>query len=131
MLLPVEMPDAAGAVLTQVVPLLVKTLPLVPGATNCTASVPLPSTTLFKVNDVRPVPPLAAFSVPAKVMVPDPVTGPPDVVSPVVPPDTSTELTLAAVYVVEMTLPCQVPVAMVPKVVMLVLPAVGDAPKVL
>lgn len=41
-----------------------------------------------------PVPPLATFSVPAKVIVPDVVTGPPDVVKPVVPPDTLTEVTV-------------------------------------
>ena len=39
---------------------------------------------------VAPVPPLASASVPASVMVPDEVTGPPDVVNPVAPPDTPT-----------------------------------------
>jgi hypothetical protein len=43
-----------------------------------------------EVNDVRFVPPLAVASVPAKVIVPDVVIGPPDVVKPVVPPDTAT-----------------------------------------
>lgn len=42
---------------------------------------------------VKPVPPFATASVPARVIVPEEVTGPPDVVNPVVPPDTSTEVT--------------------------------------
>ena len=41
-----------------------------------------------------PVPPLAAISVPARVIVPDPVIGPPEVVSPVVPPETATLVTV-------------------------------------
>jgi hypothetical protein len=55
----------AGAELAQVVPLLDKTLPLVPGATNCTALVPLPRITLLAVNVAAPVPPAATGSVPA------------------------------------------------------------------
>ncbi len=43
---------------------------------------------------VAPVPPLATFNVPAIVMVPDVVTGPPEVVKPVVPPDTLTDVTV-------------------------------------
>ena len=42
---------------------------------------------------VEPVPPLVMVSVPASVMVPEFVIGPPEVVSPVVPPDTSTLIT--------------------------------------
>lgn len=42
---------------------------------------------------VTPVPPLATASVPAKVIVPEPVIGPPEVVKPVVPPETSTLVT--------------------------------------
>ena len=38
-------------------------------------------------------PPLAIARVPAKVIVPDVVIGPPDVVKPVVPPDTSIDVT--------------------------------------
>ena len=45
-------------------------------------------------GDVRPVPPLAAASVPARVMVPEVVTGPPLVVRPVVPPLTLTLVTV-------------------------------------
>lgn len=45
-----------------VVPLLVNTYPLVPGATVCTAPVPLPSKTLFAVRLVLPVPPFATVS---------------------------------------------------------------------
>ena len=43
---------------------------------------------------VEPVPPLATAKVPARVIVPLVVTGPPLVVSPVVPPETSTEVTV-------------------------------------
>jgi hypothetical protein len=42
---------------------------------------------------VEPVPPLDTFKVPPIVIVPDDVIGPPDVVKPVEPPETSTELT--------------------------------------
>ena len=54
---------APAAADTHVVPLLVSTLPLVPGATNCTAEVPLPRRTLLAVRVVAPVPPLATASV--------------------------------------------------------------------
>ena len=40
-----------------------------------------------------PVPPFTAARVPAKVIVPLVVIGPPDVVNPVVPPDTATLVT--------------------------------------
>ena len=43
---------------------------------------------------VRFVPPLATPNVPARVIVPEVVTGPPDVVKPVVPPDTLTLVTV-------------------------------------
>ena len=43
---------------------------------------------------VTPVPPLATASVPANVIVPDVVIGPPLVVSPVVPPLTATLVTV-------------------------------------
>ena len=43
---------------------------------------------------VAPVPPLAIANVPASVIVPEPVTGPPEVVKPVVPPDTSIDVTV-------------------------------------
>ena len=55
---------------------------------------------------VAPVPPFAAFNVPASVMVPVTVTGPPLVVSPVVPPDTSTLCTVPpAAGVAEIVMP--------------------------
>jgi hypothetical protein len=70
----VHVPDASkvwtsvlppdGAALVHVVPLDVSTLPDVPGATACRADVPLPSSTLFSVNDVAPVPPFATGNVP-------------------------------------------------------------------
>jgi len=43
---------------------------------------------------VAPVPPLVTASVPAMVIVPDVVTGPPLVVRPVVPPETSIDVTV-------------------------------------
>ena len=46
------------------------------------------------VEVVPPVPPLATAKVPATVIVHELVTGPPEVVKPVVPPDTSTEVTV-------------------------------------
>ena len=48
---------------------------------------------------VCPVPPLVIASVPANVIVPEPVIGPPETVSPVVPPDTSTLVTVPVVGV--------------------------------
>jgi hypothetical protein len=54
-----EVTVVAGAVLCHVVPLLVSTLPVVPGATTCKAEVPLPSRTLLAVNVAAPVPPEA------------------------------------------------------------------------
>lgn len=58
----VTVPLVAGAVDAQVVPLLVSTLPLVLGATNVGADVPLPRMTLLAVRVVRLVPPLATGS---------------------------------------------------------------------
>lgn len=54
---PFEAPLEDGAADVQVVPFDVNTLPEAPGATTCNADVPLPSNTLFAVNDVAPVPP--------------------------------------------------------------------------
>jgi len=51
-----------GAADVHVVPLEVNTLPLVPGATTCSALVPLPKSTLFAVNEVAPVPPCATVT---------------------------------------------------------------------
>ena len=50
-------PEAAGAVDCHVVPLLVKTLPDVLGATKLGVDVPLPKITLLAVKVVKPVPP--------------------------------------------------------------------------
>ena len=57
-------PVAAGVDETHVVPLLVRILPEVPGATTCKAEVPLPSNTLLAVRLDAPVPPLATPRVP-------------------------------------------------------------------
>jgi len=59
-----EKPPAAAAALVHVVPFDVNTLPDEPGATNCTADVPLPSRTLSAVKDDAPVPPDATGKVP-------------------------------------------------------------------
>jgi hypothetical protein len=61
------------------------------------AEVPAPNKMRPAVNEVDPVPPLATAKVPAKVIVPDVVIGPPDVVKPVVPPETATLETVAPV----------------------------------
>ena len=46
---------------------------------------------------VAPVPPLATARVPARVRVPEVVTGPPEKESPVVPPEASTLVTVPTV----------------------------------
>jgi len=56
--------------------------------------VPAPYNTRPALNDVTPVPPLATPNVPASVIVPAPVIGPPVVVKPVVPPLISTDVTV-------------------------------------
>lgn len=61
-----EPPPPAGAVLCQVVPLLVRTLPEVLGATKVGLLVPLPRMTLFAVSVASPVPPEATASVALK-----------------------------------------------------------------
>lgn len=57
MALPADIPLAAGGEDTQVVPLLVKTLPVVLGATVCNADVVFPNSTLLAAKVVAPVPP--------------------------------------------------------------------------
>jgi hypothetical protein len=69
MLKPADIPLAAGVDEAHVVPSEVNKLPLVPGATTCTADVPLPRTTLFAVIVVAPVPPLATGRVPVTLVV--------------------------------------------------------------
>jgi hypothetical protein len=56
-------PPPAGATLCQVVPLLVRTLPEVEGATKVGEEVPLPRITLSAVKVAKPVPPDATSSV--------------------------------------------------------------------
>ena len=58
-----------GATEVQFVPFDVNTLADVPGATNCTADVPLPITMLLAVRVLAPVPPLATGSVPVTLAV--------------------------------------------------------------
>ena len=52
---------------------------------------------------VVPVPPLATANVPASVIVPEVVIGPPEVVRPVVPPETATEVTVPEPLAVALT----------------------------
>ena len=86
-------PEAGSAWLTKLVPLEISALFKAPGDTVVTAPVAFPITTAFAVNDVTPVPPLPTTSVPAIVIFPEVVIGPPEVVNPVVPPKTSTLVT--------------------------------------
>ena len=58
---------------------------------------------MFEVKPVPPVPPFAVPKMPARVIVPEVVTGPPEVVRPVVPPETSIDVTVPA------PLPTQIP----------------------
>ena len=74
-----EPPPPAGAELNQVVPLLVRTLPEVLGATKVGLLVPFPSITLSAVSVVNPVPPEATSSVADK-----------DAAEPVIDPDGTT-----------------------------------------
>ena len=60
-----------------------------------------------------PVPPLATASVPARVTVPEEVIGPPLVVKPVVPPETSTLVTEPAPGPVNATVMAPLPLVMV------------------
>ena len=71
-----EPPPPAGAELNQVVPLLVRTLPEVLGATKVGLLVPFPSITLSAVSVVNPVPPEDTSSVADK-----------DAAEPVIDPD--------------------------------------------
>ena len=64
--LPVEKPGAE----LQVVPVDVRTFPEVPGATNCTADVPLPITMLLAVKVLAPVPPLVTATAPLNWVTP-------------------------------------------------------------
>ena len=81
----ITVPEGIIAAEDHVVPLEVSTLPDAPGATNCTADVPLPRSTLFAVSAAAPVPPFATGKVPVTWVVrltPDRV--PPNVRLPVV-----------------------------------------------
>ena len=64
-----EKPVAAAAELAHAEPVLVRTLPAVPGATAVTALVPLPTSTAFAVSVAAPVPPLATGNVPVTPVV--------------------------------------------------------------
>ena len=82
---------------------------------------PVPSTTEpDPVLVVTPVPPEPTARVPAKVIVPAPVTGPPEVVRPVVPPLTATLVTVPVAPFATLSVPVvidrPVPRAMVPVV---------------
>jgi hypothetical protein len=68
MIAPAGTTGAADAVEAHVVPLLVKILPDVPGATNVGADAPLPNITLLAVRVARLVPPLATLVNPLAFM---------------------------------------------------------------
>ena len=76
------------------VPLLTNTLPTVPGATVCTALVPLPKRTLFAASVDAPVPPLPTGRVPVTPVVsgrPVALVSVPEEGVPSAPPSTTTE----------------------------------------
>jgi len=70
-------------------------VPLAPVPVGLGTSVPIARPKLVRAPAavVPPVPPLATANVPARVIVPLLVIGPPEVVRPVVPPETPTEVT--------------------------------------
>ena len=118
MLLPMRMSPSVKTLLCPVPPLITPSVPLTAEppkaiwgrsmawmADICT-TVPLPRrycplvvaparNEMAEDAEVLLVPPLATLSVPSSVIVPEAVTGPPDVVRPVVPPLTPTDDTLA------------------------------------
>ena len=69
MIAPAGTTGVADACDTQDVPSLVNKFPAVLGATNWTADVPFPNTTLLAVKVAAPVPPLATGSVPVTPVV--------------------------------------------------------------
>jgi hypothetical protein len=78
------------------VPVVGSVTPVVPVTVSVVAKAPL----IVSVDAAllaTPVPPFAGASVPASVIVPLPVIGPPLVVRPVVPPDTATLVTVPLV----------------------------------
>ena len=85
----VTLPPPATVPQDVFVPSVVKYLPLFP---DCDGAKALNA----EIADVWPVPPFVSASVPAKVIVPELVIGPPLVVRPVVPPATPTEVTVPA-----------------------------------
>ena len=90
--------------------------PEVPGATTCSALVPLPNRTLLAVRVVAPVPPLATTSVPANVNVPEVVMGLPLNVIPVVPPLAATLVTPLAAGTAQVGAPAPLDVSTSPNV---------------
>lgn len=130
-----------AAALVHVVPLLVRTLPLVLGATACNADVPLPRSTLFAVSVAAPVPPLATGSVPetsvvrltvpaVSALVPVPLTTPVSVTAPVPPSETLTVLAVNADVPFPFTTPVSVtaPVPPLPTGSVPVTPVVSGSP---
>lgn len=103
--MPVKAVMAAAAVVWPVPPLAIATVPVTLAALPVMSIAHVPDApepvvlgTLKLVRAfaavVAPVPPLSTSKVPARVMVPEVVTGPPEVVKPVVPPDTLTDVTV-------------------------------------
>jgi len=122
---------AAARVVAPVPPLAIGSVPVTPVVRGkpvrlvATPLVGVPSKGVTKVGEVdntllpepvlvaTPVPPLATANVPARVMVPEPVIGPPLVVKPVVPPDTSTLVTEPAPGPEKATVMAPLPLVMV------------------
>ena len=122
---------AAAKVVCPVPPLAIGKVPVTPVVSGkpvrlvATPLVGVPSKGVTKVGEVdntllpepvlvaTPVPPLATANVPARVMVPEPVIGPPLVVKPVVPPETSTLVTDPAPGPVKATVMAPLPLVIV------------------
>jgi len=122
---------AAARVVAPVPPLAIGSVPVTPVVRGkpvrlvATPLVGVPSKGVTRVGEVAltvapvpvlvvtPVPPLATASVPARVMVPEEVIGPPLVVKPVVPPETSTLVTEPAPGPEKATVMAPLPLVMV------------------
>jgi hypothetical protein len=100
-----SVPEVGRVTLVRAV--VVKVKPKAPAVVNAPAVVSAPAVEMFPPRVIvleplfTPVPPFVPTKVPASVMVPVVVTGPPDVVKPVVPPDTSMLVTVPPVPVAD------------------------------
>lgn len=129
--LPMFSAPFAGVVVRPVPPLATPSVPVTPVVSGspvklvATPLVGVPSSGVTRVGEVdstllpepvlvvTPVPPFATASVPARVTVPEEVIGPPLVVKPVVPPETSTLVTEPAPGPLNATVMAPLPLVMV------------------